>query len=135
MFSAGHQLFEVELLGKAPGRGGRAPVRSEEVIRFAEHFPGGGTSFEEPLTRAVEAVAQESYRRGDIVFITDGEAHVSDAFLADLAKKKKKHRFSIRGIVVDVAHSRTETLERFCDDVRAVTDLTADSMKDLFAAV
>ncbi len=135
VFSAGHQLFEVELLGKAPGRGGRSPVRSEEVIRFAEHFPGGGTSFEEPLTRAVDAVAQESYRRGDIVFITDGEAHVSDEFLKTLAKKKKKHRFCIRGIVVDVAHSRTETLERFCDDVRSVTDLTADSMKDLFAVV
>lgn len=135
VFSAGHQLFEVELLGKAPGRGGRAPVKSEEVLRFAEHFPGGGTSFEEPLDRAVEAVAQGTMRRGDIIFITDGEAHVSEPFLDELRKKKKKHRFTIRGIVVDVAHSRTETLERFCDDVRSVTDLTADSMKDLFAAV
>jgi uncharacterized protein with von Willebrand factor type A (vWA) domain len=145
IFSSGGELFEVELLGKAPGRRGRAPIRSEEVFRFAEHFPGGGTSFEEPLARAVDAVARGSLRRGDIVFITDGEAQVSEPFLAEVARKKTKHRFAIRGILVDVAQPRyggrpmetrgMETLERFCDDVRTVTDLTADSMKDLFGAV
>jgi uncharacterized protein with von Willebrand factor type A (vWA) domain len=104
-------------------------------LRFAEHFPGGGTDFEQPLRRAVEAISEGRYRRGDVVFITDGEAQVSDGLIAELEQKRKKHRFKIRGILVDSAHSSTETLERFCDDLRRVTDLTADSLSDLFSAV
>jgi uncharacterized protein with von Willebrand factor type A (vWA) domain len=133
IFSSGTPLFECELLEK--GRGVRAKVRDEELLRFAEHFPGGGTSFEEPLTRAVEAVASGRYRRGDIVFITDGEANVSAELLEMLEAKRKKHRFKIRGILVDGPHSSLETLERFSDEVRRVTDLAADSMGDLFGAI
>jgi Mg-chelatase subunit ChlD len=136
VFSDGHELFEVELLGaKRRGRG-RAPVLDEQVLRFAEHFPGGGTSFEEPLRRALDAVAPgERYRRGDVVFITDGEAQVSPDLVDEVRRRRKKHRFRIRGILVDVREARAATLERFCDDVRCVTDLTADSLADLFAAV
>lgn len=136
-FSTGTPLLEVELLGRARSRGGRAQVREQEVLRFAEHFPGGGTSFEEPLGRALDAVASGTYRRGDIVFITDGEAHVSDALVERVDQARKRHRFRIRGVEVDVRpdQSRRDTLERFCDDVRTVTDLTADSIADVFAAV
>jgi len=135
VFSSGDPLFEVELLTTTTGRGNRAAVRDAEVLRFAEHFPGGGTSFEEPLARAVDAVATGNYRRGDILFITDGEAHVSDALVDRIEAQRKKHRFRIRGIEVDVRDSRGDTLARFCDDVRKVTDLTADSIADVFAAV
>ncbi len=134
VFSSGRQLFEAELVGGKVQKG-RNAINDEEVLRFAEHFPGGGTSFEEPLDRAVEAVSKGRFRRGDIVFITDGEAHISEELVTRLQKKKRKHAFKIRGVVVDVAHSRTNTMERFCDDIRRVTDLTADSMSDLFANV
>ena len=135
IFSAGYTLFEVELLGKVSQSRGHAAVIDEHVLSFAEHFPGGGTDFQEPMRRAVDAVATGNYRRGDIVFITDGFAHVSDDLVRDIADKRRKHRFRVRGIVVDVAESSKESLERFCDDVRQVTDLTADSLGDLFAAV
>jgi len=136
IFSAGHELFEVELLGSRRRGRGRAAVMDEEVLRFAEHFPGGGTSFEEPLRRAMGAVTSKgNYRRGDIVFVTDGEAHVSDEFVREIEDRRKVFRFRIRGILVDVQQSRVETLDRFCDDVRRVTDLTADSLADLFASV
>ncbi len=135
IFSAGHELFEVELLSQRTKGQGRAAVLDEEVLRFAEHFPGGGTSFEEPLARAVEAVSSGRYRRGDIVFITDGEAQVTGALVSEIDRQRKRHRFRIRGVLVDVQHSRADTLERLCDEVRRVTDLTADSLADLFAAV
>lgn len=135
VFSSGDPLLEVELLTTAHKQGDRAAVRDQEVLRFAEHYPGGGTSFEEPLTRAVDAVATGNYRHGDIVFITDGEAHVSEALVEHIETQRKKHRFRLRGIEVDVRDSRSDTLARFCDDVRKVTDLTADSMADLFASV
>jgi uncharacterized protein YegL len=50
-------------------------------------------------------------------------------------EERAAHRFKIRGIEVDVAHSKTETLRQFCDEVRKITDLTGDSLTDLFAAV
>jgi len=134
VFSSGHDLYEVELVDPGVG-GGRGAIRDDDVLRFAEHFPGGGTSFEEPLDRATSAVAEGRYRRGDVVFITDGEAHVSEALLARIEERRRRHRFRIRGVLVDVQHSREGTLERFCDDVRRVSDLTADSLSDLFGAV
>lgn len=137
VFSSGGAPAEFEFLAgsRRGSQSARAEVQDEEVLRFAEFFPGGGTSFEEPLSRAVGAVASGGYRRGDIVFITDGEAGVSDELLARLAAERKAHRFSIRGILVDVASSRSETLDSFCDEVRRVSDLAAESLSDLFAAV
>ena len=135
VFSGTEELFEVELLADGRRGSARMQVQQQGVLDFAEHFPGGGTNFEAPLRRALSAVSEGRYRRGDIVFITDGEASVSDALVQDILTAKKKHRFSVRGIEVDVAHSQTETLERFCDEVRKISDLTGDALSDLFAAV
>ena len=134
IFSSGGPLFEVELLARA-GAGARSRVRDEEVLRFAEHFPGGGTEFEPPLARALEAVSAGRYRCGDIVFITDGHAPVSDSLLERIERERKRRRFKIRGILVDVGDHERRTVERFADDVRTVTDLAASSLADLFAAV
>lgn len=135
VFSGTEEVFEVELLGAGKKGRSRLRVLDEDVLRFAEHFPGGGTNFEAPLRRALAAVAEGDYRRGDVVFITDGEASVSEALVQDIRDAQKKHRFAIRGIEVDVAHSQSQTLERFCDEVRKISDLTADSLADLFAGV
>ncbi|MEL7367883.1 MAG: VWA domain-containing protein [Myxococcota bacterium] len=134
VFSAGHKLFEVELLKGGKG-GGRLVVQNEAVFEFAEYFPRGGTSFEEPLRRAVEAVSEGRYRRGDIVFVTDGEAPVSDALVEWLKPLQKRHRFKVRGLLVDAGHHTGATLSTFCDDVRTVSDLTSDGLSDLFSAV
>ena len=133
IFSSGHPLFELELLTKAAS--GRTRVRDEEVLHFAEHFPGGGTDFEPPLGRAIDAVTGGDYKRGDIVFITDGHAPVSDGLVERITRERKKHRFKIRTILVDVGDHESREVERFSDDIRRITDLTADSLTDMFAAV
>ncbi len=135
VFSGTEELFEVELLGAGKKGHCRLKVLDEGVLQFAEHFPGGGTNFEAPLRRALAAVSEQGYRRGDIVFITDGEASVSEELVQEILTKKKKSRFAVRGIEVDVAHSQSDTLERFCDEVRKISDLTTDALGDLFAAV
>jgi uncharacterized protein with von Willebrand factor type A (vWA) domain len=135
VFSAGAQLFEVELLGRRRAGNQRAPVDELAVLKFAEHFPGGGTSFEEPLTRAVEAVTEGNYRRGDVVFITDGQAALSPQLVQKISRQRRRHPFRIWGIEVDVQQSRSETLAQFCDVTRRVTDLASDSLADLFAAL
>ena len=133
-FSAGAPLFEVELLASGAG-GARARVRDEEVLRFAEHFPGGGTDFEPPLARALEAVTEGTCRRGDVVFITDGHARVSEALVERIDGLRKRHRFRIRAILVDVAEHDRTSLDAFADDVRSVRDLASDAIGELFASV
>ncbi len=135
VFSSRHEMFEVELLGAPSRTGGRNLVAEREVLEFAEYFPGGGTDFEGPLTRAVESVSEGNYRRGDIVFITDGEATVSPALLERINEERRRHRFRIRGILVDTGHSRSTTLESFCDELDKVSDITEASLTDLFSAV
>lgn len=133
IFSSGHPLFELELLGKTAS--GRTHVRDDDVLQFAEHFPGGGTDFEPPLERAIDAVTAGDYQRGDVVFITDGHASVSDGLVNRIERERNKHRFKIRTILVDVGDYESREVERFADDVRRITDLTADSISDMFAAV
>ncbi len=133
VFSGGDEVFEVELLSTTRAR---KTVDRASVLKFAEFFPGGGTNFEAPLRRALAAVSEGDYRRGDIVFITDGQAHVSDTMIEEIEAERKKHRFAIRAIEVDVKEGSTrDVLDRFADDVRRISDLTADSLADLFAEV
>lgn len=139
VFSSSHEIFQVELLASGASRALQGSVRArvldQNVLDFAEYFPGGGTDFEEPLRRAMDAVGTGNYRRGDIVFITDGHAHVSADLLDELDRRRRKHRFRVRGILVDVVDSSTRTLQGFCDDVRLVSDLVADPLSDLFASI
>ena len=114
----------------------RGIVRGQALLDFAEHFPGGGTDFEEPLGRALDLVTeQRGYRRGDIVFITDGEAQVSEDFLRRLTELKRRYRFVIHGIQVDVEASSGDTLERICDRLQRVTELRAEAVTRLFMHV
>lgn len=57
------------------------PYGVEQVLRFAEFFWNGCTDFVPPLRAARERLAADFERTGyteaDIVFVTDGQAHVS----------------------------------------------------------
>lgn len=133
IFSDGQSPFEVELLSQRSAKS--MTVQKNAVLSFAEHFPGGGTAFEPPLRLAVTAVTEGKYRNGDVVFITDGEAPISQPYLEEVREKKKRHRFKIRGILIDLRSSKSEALDAICDEVRAISDLTGESLSSLFAAV
>jgi uncharacterized protein with von Willebrand factor type A (vWA) domain len=135
VFSDGPEVFEVELLAKGRGAGSRLKVSDESVLAFAEHFPGGGTNFEAPLRRAVDAVTTGTYRNGDVIFITDGEASIGSELVEEIAEGRKKHRFKIRGLLVDMQQHRPDELAKVADELRNVSDLTGDALSDLFSAV
>jgi uncharacterized protein with von Willebrand factor type A (vWA) domain len=59
----------------------RYEVEMEKVMDLAEYFPGGGTDFKKPLEAALACLRQSRYKRGDIVFITDGECQVPPAWV------------------------------------------------------
>lgn len=111
---------------------GNAPI--EKVIPMVEHFFNGGTSFMQPLKRAAKYLREEYNGKkkmaGDIVFITDGQAPVSDEFLAEFRAEKAALGFRVFG--VSVGASAASALHRFSDNVREVFDIsTADDLTDI----
>jgi uncharacterized protein with von Willebrand factor type A (vWA) domain len=72
-----------------------------ELIDMAQHFFNGGTDFERPLQEAVQVMDDTDFHKGDIVFLTDGEAHVSDEFLhGEFARVKKEKAFNVISVVI-----------------------------------
>jgi uncharacterized protein with von Willebrand factor type A (vWA) domain len=66
----------------------RYQVESKTVMDLAEYFPGGGTDFQKPLDAALECLKQSRFKKGDIVFITDGECQVSPEWAEQFRKEK-----------------------------------------------
>ena len=124
-----------DLLGARPGADGRRPVNAGAVVEFAEHFPGGGTDFRPPLQAALEALADSRYKKGDVIFITDGESQLGEAFLEEFHTQKKRLAFRVWGVLVDQGpgdgRRAVEVLDRFCDETRRVSELTAEAALDL----
>ncbi|WP_029421716.1 VWA domain-containing protein [Alicyclobacillus macrosporangiidus] len=72
-----------------------------ELVEMASHFFNGGTDFEQPLREAVQVMDEASFKKGDIVFITDGESRVSDEFLhGEFARVKNEKEFQVISVVI-----------------------------------
>lgn len=102
------------------------------VFALAEYFPGGGTDFQRPLDAAVDCLRRSRYRRGDVVFITDGECRVDPEWLERFRADKKKLGFSVFSVVIDVGQSSMGTLKDFSDRVATISSLTGESARDVF---
>lgn len=104
----------------------------KQVFALAEYFPGGGTDFQRPLEAAVESLRKSRYRRGDVVFITDGECRVDPVWLAAFLADKKKLGFSVFSVLIDVGPNSIATVKEFSDRVATVSQLTGESARDIF---
>ena len=109
-----------------------ADVEPDKLMDLAEHFPGGGTDFETPLDAALECLKKSRYKKGDIVFITDGECQVSPEWSERFLKEKDRLSFSLFSILIDVGHSSVGTLKEFSDRITTITQLTNEGTNDLF---
>jgi len=102
------------------------------VLQMAEYFPGGGTDFQKPLSAALQCLRQARYKRGDIVFITDGECRVDAQWLSEFKRAKDQLGFSLFSILIDVGSSSLGALKDFSDKITTVTQLTSEAGKDVF---
>jgi uncharacterized protein with von Willebrand factor type A (vWA) domain len=137
-------IFPFELLQRGPGR---KPVDLRQVIELAECFPGGGTDFEKPLRSAATTLSESRFQGGDVVFITDGEAQLSEKFVAEFSQLKRSREFAVYAVIVDDPKSKNvlagamppsravEELKKVCDQVTTVSRLTAQSMRGIFEAL
>src|SRR5205814_10045337 len=85
--------------------GSRYESETLKVMDLAEYFPGGGTDFQKPLDAALECLKRSKYKKGDIVFITDGECQVTSEWAEKFRKEKEKLGFSLYSILSDVGPS------------------------------
>lgn len=102
---------------------------AKDIIAFASVQGGGGTSFEAPLTWALDLQAEaDDFKKADIVMISDGECEVSDAFLAQLLAAKKARGVRIFSVLIGgVAEEMTRWSNRVWS-VMAPDDLTAGEL-------
>ena len=111
---------------------GRYEVEMKTVMDLAEYFPGGGTDFQRPLDAALECLRETKYKKGDIIFITDGECQVNSEWAEQFRKEKEKLGFSLFSILIDVGPSSLGTLKEFSDRITTIKQLTGDETKDIF---
>ncbi len=111
---------------------GRYEVDIKTVMDLAEYFPGGGTDFQHPLDAALECLKQTRYKKGDIVFITDGECQVDPDWAEQFRREKEKLGFSLFSILIDVGPSALGTLTEFSDRITTISQLTGDEAKEIF---
>ena len=110
----------------------RYGVETDRVMDLAEYFPGGGTDFEKPLDAALECLQKSRYKKGDVVFITDGECQVSVEWSEHFREAKAKLAFSLFSILIDVGPSSLGTVRELSDRVTTIKQLTNEGVRDLF---
>ncbi len=107
----------------------------QQIFALAEYFPGGGTDFQRPLSAALDCLGRSRFRRGDVVFITDGECRVDPRWLAEFQAEKKRLGFSVFSVLIDVGTSSVATLREFSDKVATVSQLTGEGAREIFVEV
>lgn len=90
---------------------------------------GGGTSFVEPLTAALDIRSKlnPELKPADLIFITDGECELPEGFESEFSHAKKHTDLRVYGLAVGVPATMT-----FCDQIYQVSDGgSIDEVKDI----
>jgi uncharacterized protein with von Willebrand factor type A (vWA) domain len=107
----------------------------QQVFQLAEYFPGGGTDFQKPLAAALECLRHSAHKRGDIVFITDGECRVDPTWLEEFKREKERLGFSLFSVLIDIGPSSLGALKDFSDKVTSVSQLSTEASRDIFLKI
>lgn len=109
----------------------------DKILDYAEYFFGGGTVFTTPLTIALEHLQKQHDAlgsvNGDIVFLTDGHAHIPDEFMKEFKAEQERLRFQVFGVCIGGAPT-ADPLHTLCDGkVISVQQLTSgEDLTDIF---
>ena len=105
LFGASGEIREFSMVGQNNAVG---------LLQFLQQGFGGGTDFETPLRHALNIIRQQScYQKADVLMISDGDCHLSEAFTTQLQAQKQQLDCSIYSVLC--AGSRVE--DCFSDDV------------------
>ena len=97
-------------------------------MNAAETFLGGGTDFKQPLNEAIQLM-DTGFENADIVFLTDGLCELPENYLAKLHKEQAARKFTVAGILLDVANPGIAfSLTPFCQRIYRTSELTGDEI-------
>lgn len=122
--SFGWVMFDSSVRKSGVYPGGQ--MTAEQMLEIAESRAGGGTDFEKPLRKAIEMIKNQGLKKADILFLTDGECAVSDAFLAEFKAVKASLEFNVIVVLMDVGSTSDATVKKFADRVERVSAFTAE---------
>ncbi|KOG53547.1 hypothetical protein ADK76_27330 [Streptomyces griseoflavus] len=118
------------------------PAPTARVLDFAETFLGGGTSYQSPLSAAVELLEEEfdsaARARGDIVMLTDDECDVTEAWMRGWNAAKHRLGFRVFGVAIGAprAAEADSVLDTLSDNLRSVEDfMDVRVAADLFRVI
>jgi uncharacterized protein with von Willebrand factor type A (vWA) domain len=119
-FASGGEVWE----SRFPA--GRTDVA--KVMEFTEHFFAGGTSYEQPLSRALGVCLEYAAARKpkpDIVFITDDQCRVTDQFVEAWRTGREEAEIRCYGIQVG-GSGEYETMQHLTDRQLSINALNAN---------
>lgn len=107
------------------------PFNIEQLLDMAEYFEGGGTEFEPPLDLARTKIGTDKlYDKADIVFITDGESAVRDAWLKEFKEWKSSNKVNIYSVLIDSYDNSVATIRKFSDRVDKLSNVRESDHND-----
>lgn len=96
----------------------KGKIRVPEITRLARTFLGGGTNFSLALEEALHVISESRFKQADVVFVTDGEACLTNSFLKSFNEKKREKAFNVLSLVIGCNRN---TVEQFTDRVIEIT--------------
>ena len=134
-FSSANQVWHTQF----PQGGGKASLPA--VVTMTEHFWGGGTNYERPLTKAVEIVEDYGTRdlpKPDVVFITDDDyGSLDEGFMRRWNAAKADLQMRCFGVGLHI-RGRAGALASVSDNVRLLASLAnggPDAVADIFRTI
>ncbi len=112
----------------------------DDIMDIAELSSGGGTNFMAPLDEALRCIQSDNYKKGDIVFITDGDCGVSDEWLKKFKAIKEQKEFYVNTVLINAGGYggvSTGTIKKFSDNITTISDLAnlGDNTEEIFRIV
>jgi uncharacterized protein with von Willebrand factor type A (vWA) domain len=122
---------------------GKGPF--DKVLAFLGTQANGGTQFdgvlEEALKRASDSFDDANKGKADIVFITDGMAHLDESWIEGFNKERNRVGVRMYSVYIGGSYDYGHTggplglLEKISDACIPVTELKPESVKEVFAKV
>lgn len=94
----------------------------DDLVDYAGYMHGGGTCFNTALRACMDFI-DKKLPDSHIIFITDGNDHVSEDVLKAVNKWREEADVMIHGMLVHCYHADKSELSKFCDSVRLMTDM------------
>jgi uncharacterized protein with von Willebrand factor type A (vWA) domain len=98
----------------------------KDVLEIVESRSGGGTQFQSPLDEAMRYIREESLKKADIAFITDGDSYLSDEWLETFNADRKVLEVNVFTVLADMGHTSDQTVSKFSEQVLRASSFSDD---------